>query len=61
VFISAKIARGRAFGVAPSQRLCGAHNYTVSITFSAHIMAAFEKVKLGMTEAGEGAGDRNIG
>ncbi len=42
-------------------RLCGAHNYTVSITFSAHIMAAFEKAKLGMTEAVEGAVDRNLG
>ncbi|KAJ7190609.1 hypothetical protein GGX14DRAFT_603942 [Mycena pura] len=40
-------------------RLCGAHNYTVSITFSAHIMAAFEKAKIGMTDAGEGAGDGN--
>ena len=37
--------------------LCEAHNYMVSITFSAHIMAAFKNAEHGMAEAGEGAGD----
>ncbi|KAK7045248.1 hypothetical protein R3P38DRAFT_3347404 [Favolaschia claudopus] len=42
-------------------RLCGAHNYTASFTFSQRIMEAFEKAKLGaQIEAGKGAGDGNF-
>ncbi|KAK7036891.1 hypothetical protein R3P38DRAFT_2517117, partial [Favolaschia claudopus] len=42
-------------------RLCGAHNYTASFTFSQHIKDAFDKANKGPhIEAGKGAGDGNF-
>lgn len=41
-------------------RLCGAHNRTITIAFSAHIQEAFERAKMGFyNESGAGAGDGN--
>ncbi|KAJ7715587.1 hypothetical protein B0H16DRAFT_1615630 [Mycena metata] len=40
-------------------RLCGGHNHTITIAFSAHIKDAFEYAKNGFHESGAGAGDGN--
>ncbi|KAJ7702941.1 hypothetical protein B0H16DRAFT_1639021, partial [Mycena metata] len=59
-----KQATGTLFAFDPTFRhgtthLCGAHNCTITIGFSAQIQAAFEHAKNGFHESGVGAGDGN--
>ncbi|KAJ6516895.1 hypothetical protein C8R47DRAFT_1313230 [Mycena vitilis] len=61
-----KQAAGTLFAFDPTfrhgtTRLCGAHNHTVTIAFSARIHDAFEQARQGISiDAGSGAGDGNV-